>query len=163
MAQIKKNVNFLLILLFLAAVAALVGFTTYYNTQYRNLSGEYNDRVGELAAAQQNNTQQRENLLNTKTELDLRVADKTKFENLYTELIAEKNKLDKDLSITRGALASTQAQLQETLVNLQKANSDLAQSLKDLSSEKLLSAAYLRQRDTTCNKLRAYNSSESCG
>ncbi|MEK6968207.1 MAG: hypothetical protein AABX51_06255 [Nanoarchaeota archaeon] len=162
MAGIKKNVNFLLILLFLAVVTSMVGFTIYYQTSYKNLTSEYNQKVTELTLAQQNLSSQKENLKSTRTELELRVADKTKFENLYQELVTEKNKLDKDLSLTRGALASTQAQLSETLANLQKANSDLTNALKDLSSSKTLAAAYLKQKDNLCIQLKTYNSTVTC-
>lgn len=158
MAYIKKNVNFLLVLLLLAAIAALVGFTTYYQTTYRNLTGQYNQKVGDLQTLQNQLLQQKENLQNTQSELQLRVADKTKFESLYTELVTEKNKLDKDLSLTRGALASTQAQLAEANQNLLDANEKLQDSLNDLASTKLTLAAITLQRNNYCNQLKNYTS-----
>jgi len=158
----KKNVNFVLVLLFLLAIASMVGATVYYQTSFRNLSGKYNEKVSELANTRANLSAQRENLQSTKTELELRVADKAKFENLYQDLITEKNRLDKDLSLTKGTLASTQALLSETQGNLAKANTDLAKALKDLASQKTLAAAYLKQRDDLCSQLKSSNSSASC-
>ncbi len=162
MAYIKKNVNFVLILLSLTLIASFIGFTTYYQTTYRNLTQEYNLKVNELQQAQGNITKQRDNLQNTQNELQLRVADKTKFESLYTDLVQEKNKLDTQLAFTRGTLATTQSQLAESLSTLQTTQGTLNDIQNQLSSTTQMLQAVTKQRDNYCTQLRNFNSTVSC-
>ena len=162
MAYIQKNVNFLLILLFLAVVTAFIGFTTYYQTTYRNLSSEYNERVTELESAQNNISLQDANIRETATELQLRVADKTKFENLYTELVAEKNKLDKDLAQTRGSLASSQSELATTKSELGTAKTDLSKTKDDLENALSRESSLRSELNALCVKAKAADPEISC-
>ncbi|TAL51886.1 MAG: hypothetical protein EPN86_05805 [Nanoarchaeota archaeon] len=162
MATVKKNVNLVLILLFLVAIGSVVGATVYYQITYKNLTEQYNQKVSDLEQTRANLTKQQQNLLSTQTELNLRVEDRSKIEGLYNELLTAKNQLDKDLSLTRGQLASTQATLSDTKVKLDEANAKLASTLKDLETQKTLAAAYLKQRDDLCAQVKASNSTVSC-
>ncbi len=133
MSFIKKNVNMALLLVILLIVFSFTVMTTYYQATYQNLSESYNVKLMEVEQLTQTLNIGRTELNKTYSELQIRVADKARFDKLYGDLISEKERLDAELSSTRQTLKNTQDQLTTTQLKLDEAQgriNELQQSVE---------------------------------
>ncbi len=125
MAYIKKNVNVALLLLIVLVVAAFAGVSYYYQGTYKNISQNYEVQIDELIKLTSNLSQKEKTLNKTKEELDIRTADKAKFEAMYGNLSEIKEQLAKDLEATRTELDSVKVDLANTKVQLASAQTQV--------------------------------------
>lgn len=114
MAYIKRNVNILLLLLIVLIVAAFAGVSSYYQGTYRNLSKSYGLTVETLNFTEKNLSSRQQELAKTAEELELRTADKAKFEAMYGNLTEQKEIIDRMLAETKDELESVKADLSAT-------------------------------------------------
>src|SRR3989338_7761884 len=114
MAYMRRNVNLLLMVLVLVVLLSLVLLTTFYQKNYRNLTETYEATSEELSKVSQNFTSKLDELQRATGELKIKSTDKEKLDQLYTQLTAEKDKLEAELKATQGRLAEKTVMLEET-------------------------------------------------
>ncbi len=131
MAYIKKSVNIVLLVLLALIIASFIGFTTYYEQVYKNISVEHNLKLSQVAELNKNVSTQKEELSKINTELQQKIRDKEKFDALYTDVVEEKDVLSAELSSTIASLKKTQADLETANEEIRSLNAEV----KDLQGE----------------------------
>ena len=158
MAYMNRNVNLILLLLIIILVGYLIGLSTYYEGSFKNLSISYNSKVNQISKLSENLSYNSFQLNKTFSELQLRVADKTKFDQMYTELTTAKTRLETELSQTQSELATTKAGLRESENQLLTTRSDLASVQSQLSTKQATIDSLNNQVDDLDSKLAACTS-----
>jgi chromosome segregation ATPase len=153
MTYMQRNVNMLLLLLILVAIGALVGLTTLYQHNYKNLSESYEDTATELLQVKTNFSQKLSELNATTTQLELTSGDKQKLNSLYQGLNEVNDQLEGDLTERKtqlddalSLLTRTQKELEDARYALIKDEEQIAlltsltnnqkQEIKNLKDEK---------------------------
>lgn len=169
MSYIRKNVNFILILLIIALISLLVGLTSYYEKTNRGLVEQFNEKSSQYETLKSNLSTQKSQLEKTYTELQLQVAGGSKLQSLYNEILQEKKKIEDQLSNTQGQLSQTQTQLANTLVELRKTEADLSVAQANYQEAQnevntLTSDVSSKQTkiNTLCQQLRLYDPNNVC-
>lgn len=155
MAYMRRNVNLLLMVLVLVVLFSLVILTTFYQKNYRNLSETYEVTSKELSKVSQNFTSKLDELQRTTGELKIKATDKEKLDDLYTQLTAEKNKLETELKATQDSLAGKTAMLEQTERELSSAKTTVIKQEEEIAD---LDSA-VRNQKQKIDELRA----EICG
>ena len=122
---LKKNVNLMLLALVLTVLIGTVAITTYFKSTYTEVSQNLESKSQQLQVVSSNFSQKISELNKTAAELQLKELDKDKLDQLYTELLKEKEKLDGELALTREKLTETINTLGETKAELSDANYNL--------------------------------------
>lgn len=138
MSFIKKNVNIGLLLLIVIIILSLTVVTTRYQSTYQNLSKSYSTKLLEIEELTQTLAVRGTELNKTYTELQIRVADKARFDKLYSDLTAEKERVEAELASTREQLRNTQDDLATSQLKLeesQKKVNDLENKINRLQRE----------------------------
>ncbi|MAG15998.1 hypothetical protein CMO88_02970 [Candidatus Woesearchaeota archaeon] len=134
----RKNVNLLMLVLVLIVLLSIVLLTTYYQSNFKNISETYETTAEELSKISKNFTTKLTELNRTTTELSVKSTDKKKLEELYNRLKAERDKLYTELTATQEKLASTTVLLEQTESELSDAKYDILK--KDIEIADLDSA-----------------------
>lgn len=129
----KRNVNFMLLLLVLTVLVGTVAITTYFQSTYKNVSQDLATKSKQLDVVSSNFSTKVSELNRTYTDLQLKALDKEKLDQLYTNLTVEKEKVDTELSATKTLLTNTLSLLQETKDDLADANYKLLAQEQELS------------------------------
>lgn len=120
MAFMRKDVNMGLLLLIIATLLLFSGFTVYYQTNFRDVVGEYNEKLSQLQQVKDELLSEKTRLnqtyeLRIKAERDIEALD-SQYKDLSDErdrLESDKNSLQSELSSTKGELASNKAELSQ--------------------------------------------------
>lgn len=147
MAYIKKRVNVVLLLLIAVIIASFIGFTTYYEIIYKDISTEYNLKKSQLEILNQNLSIQSGKLSETTAELQRKVEDKKRFDVLYTVSVEEKNALQEELTTTTATLENTRTELNEATEQVRSLNAEV-KDLKVELDEKEVEIAGLDEQNT---------------
>ncbi len=129
----RRNVNLLLMVLVLVVLFSLVVLTTFYQKNYRNLTESYEATSEELNKVSQNFTSKLNELQRTTGELKIKATDKEKLDQLYTQLTAEKNKLETELKATQDNLAETTVILGNTERELSSAKVTVIRQTEEIA------------------------------
>ena len=119
---LKKNVNFLLLLLVVMVLVGTVGITTYFQSTYKEVSQDLENKSQQLQVVSSNFSQKINELNRTSSELQLNKIDKDKLEQLYSDLLKEKEKLDGELEVANSHLAEAMDSLKQAQAKLSDAN-----------------------------------------
>lgn len=111
---LRKNVNFLLLLLVLTILVGTVAITTYFQSTYRGVSEDLKTKEEQLQSVSSNFSSKLGELNKTYIELQLKSLDKERLDQLYTDLLAAKEALDAELTTTKGKLSDTLTELART-------------------------------------------------
>lgn len=133
MAYMRRNVNLLLMVLVLVVLFSLVILTTFYQKNYRNLTESYEVTSQELNKVSQNFSSKLAELQSTTSELKIKATDKEKLDQLYTQLTAEKNKLETELKATQESLAAKTVVLEQTERELSNAKFTLIKQEEEIA------------------------------
>ena len=110
---LKKNVNFTLLALVITILLGTVALTTYFQSTYKDVSEELETKAEQLKVISSNFTTKIKELNKTYSELQIKQLDKDKLDQLYTELLREKERTDAELTATKDRLTGTISELQE--------------------------------------------------
>ncbi|MBI2133177.1 hypothetical protein HYU11_00685 [Candidatus Woesearchaeota archaeon] len=135
MAYIKKNTNLLLLMLIIITLGAFAGFSTYYQTTYKNLSMSYNEKLTMLNQMNKNLTQQKTQLSQLNEELKLKSAVKAKFDQLYANITDYNEAISSDLTSTRKELIQTLSELKNVKSDLEDTKSELETTKSALKTQ----------------------------
>ena len=138
----KKNVNFVLLFLIVASLVLFTGFAVYYQTVLKDITLEYNDKLGELQKVTSELGFQKQ-ALNETYELRVKAErDKSALDSKYKDLSGENIQLEKDntnlrveVSQTKSNLAAAETDLENKNVQLAQAQADLASANNEISSK----------------------------
>ena len=119
---LKRNVNFVLLLLVITILVGTVAITTYFQSTYKDVSQDLATKNKQLEVVSSNFSTKISELNKTYGELQIKQLDKEKLDQLYTDLTKEKEKVDTELSTTKSILTDTKALLQKTKDELSDAN-----------------------------------------
>lgn len=133
----KKNLNFGLLILIIAALICFSAAAVYYQNTFKVLNKETTVKLSELQRVTST-------LLEKKQELAETTANKQSLESKYTDVKQEKESVEQQLDDTKNDLESTRT--------------ELLQTKDDLRKEKDLSALYMSQRDEYKAEADAYKS-----
>jgi len=140
----RKDVNLGLLLLIVAALLMFSGFTVYYQTSFKNLSTTYQNELNELDRLSKELASKRAQLNETSVQLQLKSQKEDSLSKKYVDTSTErdqfasdKTKLQADLTSTKTALASAEADLKNTVEKLgiqQKLSQDLQSTIDTLKA-----------------------------
>ena len=119
---LKKNVNFTLLALVITVLVGTVAITTYFQSTYKDVSTDLKAKAEQLEVISSNFTTKIKELNKTYSELQIKQLDKEKLDQLYTDLVNEKEKVDAELGVTRGKLTETLTELARKKDELSDAN-----------------------------------------
>ena len=132
---LKRNVNFVLLLLVITVLVGTVAITTYFQSTYKDVSQDLASKSRQLEVVSSNFSTKVSELNRTYSELQLKQLDKEKLDQLYTDIVKEKEKVDAELSVTKTKLSETLVELEKKKDELEAANYKLLiqeQELADL-------------------------------
>ena len=135
---LKKNVNFLLLMLVVTVLVGTVGITTYFQSTYKEVSQDLENKSQQLQVVSSNFSQKINELNRTSSELQLNKIDRDKLDQLYSDLLKENEKLDGELEVTKNQLTEAMNSLKEAKAQLSDANYKLLlqeQEITDLNTK----------------------------
>ena len=150
MAIMKKDVNFVFFILIIATVISFAGFTAYYQSSFKNISNEYNQKIGELTKVSQDLLEKKSALLQTSEALDETKSSREQTEALYgeqrdelREAIKQRDTFKDDLFQEKQKFAKADAEL--TIANAKVI--EQADEIKDLKDDE----DFLERKLAECN------------
>lgn len=134
MAFMKKNVNFLLLVLIIFSLLLFTGFAVYYQTTFKDITQEHNDKLSELQKVTSELGLQKQEL-NATYELRVKAErDKSALDSKFKDASDENFQLHKDNTNLRVEVTQTKSELGSTKADLENKKVQLAQAQQDLSS-----------------------------
>ena len=134
MAFMKRDVNFGLLILIIVSIVLFSGFSVYYQTTFKDVSLEYQDKLNQLGQVTKQLSSKRQELSET---YSLRVKaeqDKNVLDQRYRDVSDENDKISADNTNLRLEVSSTKSQLAEKSSELDATKTLLAQTQSSLSS-----------------------------
>lgn len=123
MSYLKRNINFLLLVIVILVIGFNLALMTYYQLSYESVTGKYYER-SEAYTDALTELEEREQALNqTSSELTRRTVDQSALERQYSQLETQNRALS--------------SQVNSLTNDLQKARSDFLQERQITSSQKL--------------------------
>ncbi|MBI2144916.1 hypothetical protein HYU18_01195 [Candidatus Woesearchaeota archaeon] len=110
---LRKNVNFMLLILVLTVLIGTVAITTYFQSTYKEVTEDLETTEKQLQSVNTNFSTKLSELNKTYTELQLKSMDKEKLDQLYTDLLSAKEQLDLELTSTKDKLAKALADIEQ--------------------------------------------------
>ena len=134
MAFMKKDVNFGLLILIVVSILLFSGFSVYYQTTFKDVSLEYQQKLEQLSQVTKELGTKRQELNETysqkiKAEQDRKVLDQS-----YRDASDENEQLSSDNTNLRSEVSSTKNQLGEKTAELASTKNLLAQTQASLSA-----------------------------
>ncbi len=148
---LKRNVNFVLLMLVITILVGTVAITTYFQSTYKDVSQDLATKKKQLEVVSSNFSTKISELNKTYSDLQLKQLDKEKLDQLYTDLTKEKEKVDTELSATKIKLTSTFSELQRKKDELSDANYKIILEEREIIELK----SKVQNQDTTIRSINA--------
>jgi len=152
MAIMRKDVNFVLFILIIVTLLAFVGFSTYYQKTFRNVSTEYEQKISELDEVSSSLQVAQTNLSKTSRELKVKAEREEDLSKKYTDVKDERDQFESSFLETREQLTETTEELENTKSELDTANAEISDLNSEVSSLK----------DTIASKNTAIDALQQC-
>ena len=155
MAFMKRDVNIGLLILIIAAVIVFSSFSVYYQSTFKNVSLDYQNKLEQLGQVTAELSKQKQELNQT---YSLRVKaeeDRKTLDVKYTEVRDENQQLSGDNTNLRSEVSSTKNQLAEAQIELESKKVQLAQTQADLSAANSKISSLNSDLDDVCTALIA--------
>lgn len=167
MAFMKKDVNLGLLVLIVVSIILFSGFSVYYQTTFKDVSLEYQNKLEQLGTVTQELSSKRQELnetysLKLKAEKDRNVLD-ARYKDISDErdrLDDDNTKLQSELGTTKSSLAEKSAELGATKNLLSQTQSSLSAANNQISSLKSQKNNLKDDVDRICTKLIAAGGSD---
>ncbi len=160
MAFMKRDVNLGLLVLIVASILLFSGFSVYYQTTFKDVSLEYQEKLEQLSQVTTELSDKRQELNET---YSLRVKaeqDKQTLDARYNEVRNENDNLKTDNTNLRSEVSSVKSELGEKTAQLDATKSLLAQVQVELSSYKSRVSSLKDDVNRICVKLLAAGGSD---
>ena len=153
MAFMKRDVNFGLLILIIVSIVLFSGFSVYYQTTFKDVSLEYQDKLNQLGQVTKELSSKRQELnetysLRIKAEQDRNVLDER-----YKDVSDENTVLISELTSTRVQLAEKKSELGATKTLLSQTQSSLSAANSQVSSLKSQKSNLKNDIDRICASL----------
>lgn len=131
MAIMRKDVNFVLFILIIVTLLAFVGFSTYYQKTFKNVSTEYRQKISELDEVSSSLQVAQTNLSKTSRELRVKAEREEDLSKKYIDVKDERDVFERNFLDTREQLTDTIEELENKKSEIDTANAKIS----DLNSE----------------------------
>ena len=161
MAFMKKDVNLGLLVLIIVSIVVFSAFSVYYQTTFRDVSLEYQNKLEQLGAVTTELATQKQELNKT---YSLRVKaeqDRQALDQQYKDVSDENANLRSEVISTKSELAEKKAELDATKNLLSQTQASLAAATSEVSSLKSRVSNLKDDIDRICVKLVAAGGSDS--
>ena len=138
MAFMRRDINLGLLFLIMAAILMFSGFTVYYQTTFKNISKNYELKLGELQKISNELESKRGQLNETSTQLQLKKQKEEDLSKKFTDVRSDKEQLEADKKALQAELSSTKTDLAGTkvqLANVQAQLSDVQNQFADVTTK----------------------------
>ena len=157
MSFMKRDVNLGLLILIIVSIVLFSGFSVYYETSFKDVSLEYQEKLEQLSQVTKELVTKRQELNET---YSLRVKaeqDKQTLDARYNEVRGENDQLSTDNTNLRSEVINIKSDLAEKSAQLDVTRSLLAQTQSQLSSAKAERDKYRSRWDTVCDAYTSLN------
>jgi len=168
MAFMRRDVNIGLLILIIATIVLFSGFSVYYQSTFKRVSLDYQNKLEQLSDVTQELSTQKLKLNETYSQRIKVEEDKRTLDARYKDVSDENEQLNDDNSNLRSEISSTKSQLAEKSAQLDSTKNLLSQSQASLSSanSEIISLKSKKNRleddlDRICVKLIAAGGSDS--
>ncbi|MFH0868065.1 MAG: hypothetical protein V1831_02025 [Candidatus Woesearchaeota archaeon] len=161
MTFMKKDVNIGLLVLIIASILLFSAFSAYYQTTFKGVSLEYQEKLGQLSKVTTELTVQKQALNET---YSLRVKaeqDKNVLDQRYKDASDENNVLRVEVSNTKSQLAEKKAELISANNLLSQVQANLIAANTEVSVLKSRVSSLNNDIDRICAELVAAGGSDS--
>lgn len=157
----KKDVNMGLLVLIIASIIIFSGFTVYYQTTFKDVSLEYQNKLEQLGQVTSELTAKRQELNETYSMRLKAEQDKQALDQKYKDASDENTRLSSELIDTKSQLAEKKAKLDATENLLSQSQAKLAAANSEISSLKSQRDDLKDDIDRICVELVAAGGSDS--
>ncbi|MBN4049160.1 hypothetical protein JYT91_00935 [archaeon AH-315-M20] len=153
----KRDVNIGLLILIIASIIVFSGFSVYYQTTFKDVSLEYQNKLEQLGAVTKELSTQKQKLnetysLRKKAEEDRKVLDVR-----YKDVRDENEKISADNTNLRSEITSTKSSLAEKTAKLSATENLLAQTQASLSAANSKISSLNSKLDVVCSSYTTLN------
>lgn len=151
MAFMKRDVNMGLLLIIIASIILFSGFSVYYQTNFKNVSMEYQTKLDQLSKVSEDLANQRQELNKT---YSLRVKaeeDRKTLDERYQDVNEENERLRNDNSNLQSEVSSTKSQLGQKSAELESTKSTLDSTKIELVRAEAQRDTYKDRLDDVCD------------
>jgi chromosome segregation ATPase len=155
MAFMKKDVNFGLLVMIIVSIALFSGFSVYYQTTFKDVSLEYQQKLEQLGQVTEELGDKRQELNET---YSLRVKaeeDKRALDERYQDVSGENALLSSELISTKSDLAAKSSELVETKNSLARTQDSLDSAKMEVGSLKAKRDNLQSDKDELCTYLES--------
>jgi len=157
MSFMKRDVNLGLLILIIVSIVLFSGFSVYYETSFKDVSLEYQEKLEQLSQVTKELVTKRQELNET---YSLRVKaeqDKQTLDARYNEVRGENDQLSTDNTNLRSEVIHIKSDLAEKSAQLDVTRNLLAQTQSQLSSAEAERDKYRSRWDTVCDAYTSLN------
>ncbi|MDP6547668.1 MAG: hypothetical protein QF917_01770 [Candidatus Woesearchaeota archaeon] len=157
MAFMKRDVNMGLLILIIASIILFSGFSVYYQTSFKDVSLEYQDKLEQLGKVTKELTSQKQELnetysLRVKAEEDRKVLDVR-----YKDVSDENERINADNANLRSEISSTKNKLAEKIAEVAATKVLLAQVQNSLDAANSKISSLKSKLDDVCDDYTPLN------
>ena len=152
MAFMRRDVNIGLLILIIASILLFSGFSVYYQTTFKNVSLEYQNKLSQLGTVTQDLAVQKERLNETYSLRIKAEEDRKSLDVRYKDLSDENSRLESDKASLQSELGSTKSSLAEKTVELEASKNLLSQTQNTLDSVRSERDALKAQKSSLKNE-----------
>jgi len=157
MAFMRRDVNFGLLILIIAAIILFSGFSVYYQTTFKSVSLDYQNKLNQLGEVTKELSTQKLKLNETYSQRVKIEEDKKTLDARYIDVSDENEQLNNDNSNLRSEVSSTKSQLAEKSAQLDSTKNTLAKTQADLSSANSRISSLKNDLDDVCDAYTTLN------
>lgn len=129
----KKDVNFVLLLVIVVTMICFASFTSYYQVTLHNLTLSYNIKLKQLENTTKMLLEHKNKLMQTTAELQLKKERESELSRKYSSLREEKEMLEKEKARLESELDNTRNQLLQKTAELTQTQAQLVQTQDELT------------------------------
>ena len=153
----KKDVNLGLLVLIIASIILFSGFTVYYQTTFKDVSLEYQNKLEQLSMVTEDLATQKQALNETYSLKIKAEQDKQTLDARYNEVRNENDNLKTDNTNLRLEVSSTKSQLAQKSAELDATTSLLSQVQTERDNYKSQRDRYKSDLDEVCSAYTTLN------
>lgn len=157
MAYLKRDVNLGLLILIIASIILFSGFSVYYQTTFKEVSLEYQNKLNQLGKVTSELSSKRQELNETYSLRVIAEEDKKVLDERFKDVRDENEKISNDNTDLRLEVSSTKSQLAEKTAELDATKNLLSQTQTSLSAAKGEVSSLKSQRSDLKNEIDCLN------
>ncbi|MBI4439529.1 hypothetical protein HY638_00995 [Candidatus Woesearchaeota archaeon] len=135
MAVMNRDLNFTFLVLIIVTLIIFVGFTTFYQMRFYNLTEDYRTKLAQLEKVT-NELQVNRNILNeTSVELEVREERASDLQSKYDSLRTDKEKVENERNKLQADLRDAQNEIADRIARMLQMEQDLAAKTAEIANK----------------------------